>query len=214
MQSNAALAEAAAHAKELETTVKELKSQLDELVTSKQDDETALLQKFRDLLNEKKVKIREQQKVIAAGSFPNSQSASQRVSQTLDPQPSHTPAPSRPRKRKVQAAASSSNEPENDGMNVEKIKSEPEDSEPENTPEDTADDTASGDSDEDDNGNEDNGGSNVSETGADDNSKSAPKAPQKKANEQPPPPRSLPFTKKAPVKPPTTGNETDSDDEL
>lgn len=219
LQSNAALAEAAAHAKELETTVKELKSQLDELVTSKQDDETALLQKFRDLLNEKKVKIREQQKVIAAGPFPNSQSASQRASQTLDPQPSHAPAPSRPRKRKVQAAASSSNEPGNDEMDVDKIKAEPEDSEPENTPEDTADDTtddtASGDSDEDDNGNEDNGGENVSETGADDISKPAPKAPQKKANEQPPPPRSLPFSKKkAPAKPSTTGNETDSDDEL
>lgn len=195
--------------------MKELKSQLDELLTSKQDDETALLQKFRDLLNEKKVKIREQQKVIAAGSFPNSQSASQRVSQTLDPQPSRTPAPSRPGKRKVQAAASSLNEPENTEMDVDKIKAEPEDSELENTPEDTADDTASGDSDEDDNGNEDDGGGNVSETRADDSSKPAPKAPQKKANEQPPPPRSLPFTKKkAPVKPPTTGNETDSDDEL
>ncbi|PON20521.1 hypothetical protein TGAM01_v210623 [Trichoderma gamsii] len=215
IQSNAALAEAAAHAKELETTVKELKSQLDELLTSKQDDETALLQKFRDLLNEKKVKIREQQKVIAAGSFPNSQSASQRVSQTLDPQPSRTPAPSRPGKRKVQAAASSLNEPENTEMDVDKIKAEPEDSEPENTPEDTADDTASGDSDEDDNGNEDDDGGNVSKRGADGSSKPAPKAPQKKANEQPPPPRSLPFTKKkAPVKPPTTGNETDSDDEL
>lgn len=195
--------------------MKELKSQLDELLTSKQDDETALLQKFRDLLNEKKVKIREQQKVIAAGSFPNSQSASQRVSQTLDPQPSRTPAPSRPGKRKVQAAASSLNEPENTEMDVDKIKAEPEDSEPENTPEDTADDTASGDSDEDDNGNEDDDGGNVSKRGADGSSKPAPKAPQKKANEQPPPPRSLPFTKKkAPVKPPTTGNETDSDDEL
>ncbi|KAL6910410.1 hypothetical protein GGI43DRAFT_10466 [Trichoderma evansii] len=216
VQSNAALAEAAAHAKELETTVTELKAQLDELVTSKQEDETALLQKFRDLLNEKKVKIREQQKVIAAGSFPNSQSASQRVSQTSDPQPSRAPAPSRPRKRKVQAAASSLNEPENDEMEVDvKIKSEPEDSEPENTPEDTADDTASGDSDEDDNGDEDNGSGDNSETGADNVSKPAPKAPPKKANEQPPPPRSLPFTKKkAPAKPAATGNETDSDDEL
>jgi hypothetical protein len=195
--------------------VKELKAQLDELVTSKQDDETALLQKFRDLLNEKKVKIREQQKVIAAGSFSNSQPASQGASQTLDPQPSRTPAPSRPRKRKTQAVASSSNEPENDEMDVDKIKLEPEDSEPENTPEDTADDTASGDSGEDETGDEDDEGGNGSATGSDDNSRPAPKAPQKKAVEQPPPPRSLPFTKKkAPAKPSTTGNETDSDDEL
>lgn len=209
------MAEAAAHAKELETTVTELKAQLDELVTSKQEDETALLQKFRDLLNEKKVKIREQQKVIAAGSFPNSHSASQRASQTSDSQPSRTPAPSRPRKRKVQAAASSSNEPENDEMDVDKIKSEPEDSEPENTPEDTAEDTASGDSDEDDDGDEDNGSADNTETRADNVSKPEPKAPPKKVNEQPPPSRSLPFAKKkAPSKPAATGNETDSDDEL
>ncbi|UKZ86094.1 uncharacterized protein TrAFT101_001934 [Trichoderma asperellum] len=215
IRSNAALAEAAAHAKELETTVTELKAQLDELVTSKQEDETALLQKFRDLLNEKKVRIREQQKVIAAGSFPNSQPVSQRVSQTSEPQPSRTPAASRPRKRKVQAAASSSKEQHNDEMEVDKIKSEPEDSEPENTPEETADDTASGDSDEDDNGDEDNRSADNSEAGADDVSKPALKAPPKKANENPPPPRSLPFAKKkAPAKPAATGHETDSDDEL
>ncbi|KAL7922965.1 hypothetical protein ACQKWADRAFT_290852 [Trichoderma austrokoningii] len=219
VQSNAALAEAAAHAKELETTVKELKAQLDELVTSKQEDETALLHKFRDLLNEKKVKIREQQKVIAAGSFPNSQQASQLASQTLEPQPSRTPAPSRPRKRKVQAPKPSSKEPENDEMDVDKIKSEPEDSKPDLTSEDTAEETASGDSDDEDdgdqdNGDQDNGGTNISETRADDASEPAPKAPPKKADDQPPPPRNLPFTKKVLAKPPVVGNETDSDDEL
>jgi hypothetical protein len=220
-QSNVALAEAAAHAKELETTVTELKAQLDELVTSKQDDETALLQKFRDLLNEKKVKIREQQKVLAAGPFQNSQSASQRFSQPLESQPSRTPAPSRPRKRKAQAAASSSNKPEKNEMEVDKIKSEPEDSEPENTPEDTAEDTASGGSDDDDNDDdnddEGNGSGNISGAGADSSSKPAPKAqpPPKKTNEKPPPPRSLPFTKKAaPAKASAAGNETESDDEL
>ncbi|KAM0250899.1 hypothetical protein ACHAQJ_008433 [Trichoderma viride] len=217
--SNEALAEATAHAKELETTVTELKAQLDELVTSKQDDETALLQKFQHLLNEKKVKIREQQKVLAAGPVQNSQSASQRFSQPLDSQPSRMPAPSRPRKRKVQAVASSSNEPERNEMEVDKIKSEPEDSEPENTPEETAEDTASGESDDDDDDDDDEGngrGSN-SGTGADSSSKLAPKAPPppKKTNEKPPPPRSLPFTKKAaPAKASTAGDDTDSDDEL
>ncbi|RFU81740.1 dna double-strand break repair and vj recombination xrcc4 [Trichoderma arundinaceum] len=217
-QSNVALAEAAAHAKELETTVAELKAQLDELVTAKQEDETTLLLKFRDLLNEKKVKIREQQKVLAAGPLLSSQSASQRLSQPLDSEPSHTPAPSRPRKRKVQAVVSSSNEPDENEMEVDKIKIEPQDSEPE----DTAEDTASGGSDDDD-GNEDededdsNGRGSTSGSGVGNSSKAAPKGPQppKKKAEDPPPPRSLPFTRKAAAaKAPAAGNETESDDEL
>ncbi|KAL7912774.1 hypothetical protein GGI35DRAFT_262507 [Trichoderma velutinum] len=198
-QSNVALAEAAAHAKELETTVKELKSQLDELITSKQDDETALLLKFRDLLNEKKVKIREQQKVLAAGPIQSSQPASQRL-QPIESQPSRTPAPSRPRKRKVQPVEASKMEPEEDEMEVDKIKVEPQDSEQE----ETAEDTASGGSDDDDNDDED-------------DDRPAPKAapPPTKSAEQPPAPRSLPFVKKAAsAKAPAAEEETESDDEL
>lgn len=209
-QSNVALAEVAAHARELETTVTELKAQLDELVTSKQDDETALLQKFRDLLNEKKVKIREQQKVLAAGPFQSSQSASQRFSQPLDSQPGRTPAPSRPRKRKVQAVAETANEPDDDEIEEPKIKSEPEDSQQEDTAEDTASGGSDEDEDEDDNGDDSNGrgGNSGAETDG------AP-PPRKKADQQPPPPRSLPFTKKAaPARAPVAGNETESDDEL
>ncbi|KAL5083384.1 hypothetical protein Trisim1_001488 [Trichoderma cf. simile WF8] len=213
-QSNVALAEAAAHAKELETTVKELKSQLDELITSKEDDETALLLKFRDLLNEKKVKIREQQKILAAGPIQSSQQASQRL-QPPDTQPSRTPAPSRPRKRKVQAAEASKKEPEEDEMEVDKIKVEPQDSEQE----DTAEDTASGDSDDDDDDDGgDDGDTRDDEARSGDNGRPgpAPKAapPPKKSAEQPPAPRSLPFAKKAaPAKAPATEEETESDDD-
>ncbi|UKZ80509.1 hypothetical protein TrVFT333_008270 [Trichoderma virens FT-333] len=215
-QSNVALAEAAAHAKELETTVKELKTQLDELITSKQGDETALLLKFRDLLNEKKVKIREQQKVLAAGPFQSSQPASQGL-QPLDSKPSRSPAPSRPRKRKVQAVEAPSKEPEDDEMEVDKIKIEPQDSEQE----DTAEDTASGGSDDDNNDDEDDDGDthdDNSGSGVDSSAGPAPRAPPpppKKAVEQPPAPRSLPFAKKAaPAKAPAAEGETDSDDEL
>ncbi|KAL7944399.1 hypothetical protein V8C42DRAFT_326686 [Trichoderma barbatum] len=205
-QSNVALAEAAAHAKELEATVKVLKSQLDELVTSKQDDETALLLKFRDLLNEKKVKIREQQKVIAAGPLPSSQSASQRFSQPPDSEPSRKPAPSRSRKRKVQAVEASSNEPEEDEMEVDKIKVEPQDSEQE----DTAEETASGGSDDDDD-DDDNSGPGIGSS-----SGPAPKSPPpSKKIDAPPAPRSLPFAKKAaPAKAQAAEEETESDDEL
>lgn len=61
------LATASAKSQELEKAVAGLKSQLDELITAKQRDESELLEKFRDLLNEKKVKIREQQRMLAAG---------------------------------------------------------------------------------------------------------------------------------------------------
>ncbi|KAK4067866.1 hypothetical protein Trihar35433_6426 [Trichoderma harzianum] len=213
-QSNVALAEAAAHAKELETTVKELKSQLDELITSKEDDETALLLKFRDLLNEKKVKIREQQKILAAGPIQSSQQASQRL-QPADTQPSRTPAPSRPRKRKVQAAEASKNEPEEDEMEVDKIKIEPQDSEQEETAEDTA--SGGSDDDDDDDGGDDSDIRNDKARSGDDSSPGpAPKAapPSKKSAEQPPAPRSLPFAKKpTPAKAPAAEEETESDDD-
>ncbi|KAK7998562.1 hypothetical protein PG991_015041 [Apiospora marii] len=50
--------------KELEQSVKELKSQFEDLLKAKDDDESVLLEKFRDLLNEKKLKIRQQQRLI------------------------------------------------------------------------------------------------------------------------------------------------------
>lgn len=50
--------------KELEQSVEELKSQFEDLLKAKDKDETMLLEKFRDLLNEKKLKIRQQQKLI------------------------------------------------------------------------------------------------------------------------------------------------------
>ncbi|KAK7948761.1 Mitotic apparatus protein p62-like protein [Apiospora aurea] len=51
-------------ARELEQSVEELKGQLEDLLKAKEGDESVLLEKFRDLLNEKKLKIRQQQKVI------------------------------------------------------------------------------------------------------------------------------------------------------
>ncbi|KXJ89682.1 hypothetical protein Micbo1qcDRAFT_234955 [Microdochium bolleyi] len=50
----------------LEHTVNELKDQLQEFIKAKEDDESQLLEKFRDLLNEKKVKIRQQQRLLAS----------------------------------------------------------------------------------------------------------------------------------------------------
>ncbi|KAH8677984.1 hypothetical protein BX600DRAFT_141505 [Xylariales sp. PMI_506] len=58
------IAAATAKADQLEKSVNELKSQLEDLIKAKEDDETQLLEKFRDLLNEKKLKIRQQQRLL------------------------------------------------------------------------------------------------------------------------------------------------------
>ncbi|KAI0868703.1 hypothetical protein GGS24DRAFT_481500 [Hypoxylon argillaceum] len=50
----------------LEQSLNELKAQLDDFITAKEEDETQLLEKFRDLLNEKKLKIRQQHRLLAA----------------------------------------------------------------------------------------------------------------------------------------------------
>ncbi|KAI1741079.1 hypothetical protein F4680DRAFT_417093 [Xylaria scruposa] len=52
------LVAATAKIKSLEHTVNELKAQLDDFITTKEEDETTMLEKFRDLLNEKKLEIR------------------------------------------------------------------------------------------------------------------------------------------------------------
>ncbi|ORY64327.1 uncharacterized protein BCR38DRAFT_212128 [Pseudomassariella vexata] len=60
------LAAANTKAAALEHSVNELKDQLEGLLKAKEDDETHMLEKFRDLLNEKKLKIRQQQRLIAS----------------------------------------------------------------------------------------------------------------------------------------------------
>ncbi|RYC53879.1 hypothetical protein CHU98_g12331 [Xylaria longipes] len=60
------LAAATARIESLEHNVNELKAQLDDFITTKEEDETQMLEKFRDLLNEKKLKIRQQHRLLAA----------------------------------------------------------------------------------------------------------------------------------------------------
>ncbi|GAP85625.1 putative mitotic apparatus protein p62-like protein [Rosellinia necatrix] len=60
------LAAAATRIESLEHSIEELKAQLDDFITTKEEDETQMLEKLRDLLNEKKLKIRQQQRLLAA----------------------------------------------------------------------------------------------------------------------------------------------------
>ncbi|KAI6779833.1 uncharacterized protein J7T54_003757 [Emericellopsis cladophorae] len=208
---------------QLESEVTELRYQVEELIKAKQEDETVLLMKFRDLLNEKKVKIREQQKVIAT--LPSSAgSASQQPSQPsqpTQPQPGRKTQTSRAIKRK--AAAPIVEEESDDGfesMEIDKIKTEPsEPQDPEETEKGTESDaTASTASDG-------KPAPRPLRAASSKASKSQPlategessaTAQQQRKSAQPPPKRSLPFTAKkpAPAVPVGEGSETASDDEL
>ena len=123
------LSKSRAKVEELEASVAELRKLLDELVQSKQVDETAMLHKFRDLLNEKKVKIREQQKILNSGALTTVKSSSP---QPDPPSPvpagkARKPAQSRLSKRKAakKPAESSSEDDGFEGMDVDQVKQEP-----------------------------------------------------------------------------------------
>lgn len=46
-------------------TVRKLNAQLQDLIKTKEENENAMLEKFKELLNEKKLKIRDQQRLLA-----------------------------------------------------------------------------------------------------------------------------------------------------
>lgn len=78
--------------------IAKLNSQLEELVTAKKDHEDALLAKFRDLLNSKKSKIRDQQRLLAGARVdPKRAEAVQAARAIVKPR---QPTASRPGKRK------------------------------------------------------------------------------------------------------------------
>ncbi|KAK8146780.1 hypothetical protein G3M48_002589 [Beauveria asiatica] len=216
--SNEATAQIQSKATELEASIHQLKEQLEELLKAKDEDETALLQKFRDLLNEKKVKIREQQKVLASGSF-----SAPKQEEPREPCPEsepdgaletktrgRKPAATRARKRKAAAPAKEESDEEDVAGEQSPIKSEPEDTDDGQTTEATA--SVDGDSDDDEEM-ADNGGDGAA----------APPPPREssppKKTAAPPPKRALPFANRKPKDAPKPvaqagGADTDSDDEL
>ncbi|XXG97641.1 hypothetical protein Hte_003948 [Hypoxylon texense] len=196
----------------LEDSLKELKDQLDELIKTKEEDETQLLEKFRDLLNEKKVKIRQQQRLLASSNVDPEKLANVSGGQSTQ---KRTAQASRAAKRKVKDEPESSD----DGfqnMDIDKASNSDSDSAQEDVEEDQGgtmtDETASG-------------------TGSDDEPAPPPVKPQrnqaapstsssKSASEEdsppPPPKRNLPYMRKpaAPAPKPVDDDETESDEEL
>ncbi|KAM3499342.1 hypothetical protein MY10362_007393 [Beauveria mimosiformis] len=215
--SNEATVQIQSKATELEASIHQLKEQLEELLKAKDEDETALLQKFRDLLNEKKVKIREQQKVLASGSFSApKQEEPREPSPESEPEAPKTKArrkPAAPRARKRKAAAPAKEESDEEDVAGEQspIKLEPEDTDDGQTTEATA--SVDGDSDEDE---------EMADNG-ENGEAAAPPPPREpsppKKTAAPPPKRALPFANRKPKDAPKPvaqagGADTDSDDEL
>ncbi|SPJ87921.1 related to mitotic apparatus protein p62 [Fusarium torulosum] len=219
--SKQSVADLSVKSSEAETAVTQLQSQLEELIKAKDEDETALLRKFRDLLNEKKIKIREQQQALAllsanpsmAGQSQPSQAVEVEVEQPKSRKPARKAGKSRTSKRKAPASRrveESDDDAAVDTMDVD-VKQEAEDTDPGNTTEATA----SVDSDEDNNAGD--GDDGVQSSSSQQNDALASKKTSPKEVDEPPPPRALPFTAKKPAKSTPTaaaGSETESDDEL
>lgn len=240
-ESRASLVRESNRAAKLEKEVEDLQTQLNEFIDAKKTDEAGLMEKFRDLLNEKKVKIREQQRLLAAAPQALSPQAEEEVVATAGRSPDvkieegvrgHAPKPSRRSKRKTITPVEES-DGEFEAMEVDEQKDAPaRDSEDDRTTEGSDGDvTASEGEDEEPPAT---GASTRSGKGKlkKDEEVPAPRAAtrstddkeaaeeEKKNDEAPPPKRELPFagrstwSKPASKPAPKEESETESDDEL
>ncbi|KAI1381447.1 hypothetical protein F4677DRAFT_403063 [Hypoxylon crocopeplum] len=216
------LATAAVKIQSLEDSLKELKDQLDELIKTKEDDETLLLEKFRDLLNEKKVKIRQQQRLLASANVDPEKLANVAGSQNTQRRVARE---SRASKRKAKEEPESSDE----GFEKMDVEEGGDDGSPqpdvkEEHGETTADETASGTDTDDEPApppvrSQRNQAAVPKHNTRASTSQRKPSTPDSsQSSEAPPPRRVLPFmkTKKpaAPAPKPADDDETESEEEL
>ncbi len=101
---------------DLETRISELRSQLDELTESKKAREAEMLEKFCGLLNEKKVKIREQQRLLSIAQVDASRLDAARASQISQSSAPEERKPSPPRRGKRKAVKEASSSDSDDGF--------------------------------------------------------------------------------------------------
>ena len=130
-------------------TIEKLNQQLEDLIQAKKEHEDALLEKFRELLNSKKLKIRDQQRLLAGAKVDPKQAA--KVQSARETAKGHKPAPSRKGKRKaeVKAEESESEDEESFERKAPPEKQEDEVSEQVNTPEASDQDVTEDESDDD-----------------------------------------------------------------
>ncbi|EOO04288.1 putative mitotic apparatus protein p62-like protein [Phaeoacremonium minimum UCRPA7] len=234
----AQLASANSKAAELESAVSELKDQLEALVKARGGDEGELLEAFQALLNEKKVKIRQQQRLLASANVATEQAPPSQPESEPDTKPAKggaksakgtkksAPAraagPSRRGKRKADPSEDEDSEDGFEKMDVDTKEDVPLDDEQMTT---EAEETAS-DTDEDEapppTRQRNKNGAGQAKDAEDDFEAPPSQNTRHKAEEKaPPPPRRLPFAlgKPAANKPSANSaagadSETESDDEL
>lgn len=129
-------------------TMEKLNQQLEDLVVAKRSHEGALLEKFRELLNTKKLKVRDQQRLLAGAKVDPKQAA--KVQNARSASTSHKPTASRGGKRKAKGDVMVSESSEEDSFEpkVATQKDGTDGSEGANTPT-ASDDTTEDDSDDD-----------------------------------------------------------------
>ncbi|CZR53725.1 related to mitotic apparatus protein p62 [Phialocephala subalpina] len=192
--------------------LKKLKDSEAELVRSKTENETQLLEKFSLLLNEKKLKIRDQQRLLACANVDPAKLAEVEAGRSTAK--SHSPGPSRKGKRKAAQGSNSDDGSDAGDFEAMEVDVPPAADDSEQEQEETA-----------------------SEAESDDEPLPPPtrkagndtKGKEVAKNTPPvnipgpvvlPPKRELPFSRKPPAPPPATsaapveGSETESDDEL
>lgn len=217
------LSSANAKVEGLESALDKLKGQLDEFITAKNDEETALLEKFRLLLNSKKHKIREQQQIINSMGENTAELGSPQAAQTR----ASAPRTSGAGKRKVEQAISEEDDSDDgfEKMDLDERRRTQAAEEERATTDDDGDDDDDATSSE---AEGEEGGEPASgrQTRSQDATVAVKTSGQPAAVEGPPPRRNLPLAEgkeasNAPPKsaPPTTarssgGSETESDDEL
>ncbi|SPO05746.1 uncharacterized protein DNG_08433 [Cephalotrichum gorgonifer] len=225
-ETRASLARESDRAAKQEKEIENLQSQLNEFIEAKKADEAGLMEKFRDLLNEKKVKIREQQRLLASAPLGHVEKQEQDVAasgvggsdikieeEEEEGVRGHKALPSRRSKRKTVAPEEDSSDDAFETMEVDEEKGVQRDSEDNQTTDTGSDGDVTASEDDSD------GPSAATKVVA---SESKAEKEGGKRIEAPPPPRELPFAgrrgakPKAKPKPPpqTPENDTESDDEL
>lgn len=202
---------------EKDDTIRKLQASSDELVRLKNENETQLLEKFSLLLNEKKLKIRDQQRLLADASV--DPATVEVVEESRLAVRSRSAGPSRKGKRKAASKAPASEDESDAGfekmeVDEEQAANDSDEKQRQTSDEDTADETQSDD---------DEGAPPpppVKKTAAETKSQSSSHtAALVDGDDVVPPKRELPFSKKPPAqlsKPAVADDdsETQSDDEL
>ncbi|KAG6125712.1 hypothetical protein E4U12_007056 [Claviceps purpurea] len=211
-QSQQSAAESVSKLSGVQASVEDLKRQLDELIQAKQEDELVLLESLKDLLNEKKVKIRQQQAIIAELSVKGTIQPEE--PKPADEQPQAKLLGKRATKRK--ATAVEAEEPGKDANPTITPEPEPENSDVDTATEETvslpSDDEHGDESDDTDDSDNDGDKRRGKLQGSGEIATKAESPTRPAAT--PPPPRALPFQRKKPVATANDTEDTDSGDEL